>query len=62
MSNNKPFVTFPGSFLCKNCDENVKFLRLWRDTGDVTWMCSKKHISRVSMLAKKKTKKDYENE
>jgi hypothetical protein len=62
MSNDKPFATFPGKFLCKNCNEEVKSMRLWRDTGDATWMCTKKHVSRVQLVAKKKTKKDYENE
>jgi hypothetical protein len=62
MSKDKPFVVFPGFFCCKSCNEEIKFLRLWKDTGDVTWMCSKKHISRVELVMKKKSKKDYENE
>ena len=55
--NNKTFYTHPGKFLCQRCKEEVPTLRLWRDTLDLTWQCSKKHVSRVSLA--KKTKKDY---
>ena len=51
------FIVFTGSFLCQKCNENVKTCRLWHETKDVTWMCEKKHISKVSMISK--TKKDY---
>jgi hypothetical protein len=56
------FSTYPGKFPCKQCEEEVKSLRLWIETGDATWMCSNKHLSRVQLIPKKKTKKDYERE
>lgn len=58
---NKPFSTYPGKFICQKCAEEVKTMRVWHDTLDATWQCSKKHISKVT-LYKKKTKKDYERE
>ncbi len=54
------FSTYPGKWPCKTCQEIVTTLRYWKETGDATWMCSKKHISKVSMIPK--TKKDYDNE
>jgi len=56
------FIVFPGKFPCKKCNEEVLSLRLWRETGDATWMCSKKHISKVGLLPKKKKKKDFADE
>jgi hypothetical protein len=56
----KPFITYPGKFLCHRCKEEVRSLRLWRDTGDLTWQCTKKHVSKVNIVPNKKTKKDYE--
>ena len=53
------FKTFEGIFPCHTCKEEVTTLRLWKETTDLTWMCSKKHISKVQMI---KTKKDYERE
>jgi hypothetical protein len=58
----KPFSTYPGIFICQRCKEEVNQLRLWYDTLDLTWQCSNKHFSRVSLAKKKKTKKDYERE
>ncbi len=52
------FTVYPGKWPCKTCEEVVTSLRYWRETGDTTWMCTQKHISRVSLLPP--TKKDYE--
>jgi len=51
------FTIFAGKFNCQKCDEIIDVCRLWNETKDVTWMCSKKHISKISMIPK--TKKDY---
>jgi hypothetical protein len=59
-NNPKPFSTYPGTFICQRCKEEVHQLRLWFDTLDLTWQCSNKHVSKVSL--KKKSKKDYERE
>jgi uncharacterized protein YjaG (DUF416 family) len=58
----RPFSVYSGKFNCQKCNELVHKARLWKDTADVTWQCSKKHISKVCLLPKKKTKKDYERE
>lgn len=59
---NKLFTVYPGTFMCKECDEVVKTMRLWKESGEASWMCNKKHISKVQLLPIKKRKKDYENE
>ncbi len=51
------FVIFPGKFPCHTCKEEVLSLRLWKETFELTWMCSKKHLSKAHI---KMTKKDYE--
>jgi hypothetical protein len=56
------FSIFSGKFLCKKCDEEVLSLRLWSETGDATWMCSAKHVSKVTLIPSKKKKKDFANE
>jgi hypothetical protein len=56
MSNDK-FKVFSGEFPCHTCKEEVLSLRLWLDTANLTWMCSKKHITKVPLIL---TKKDYE--
>ena len=53
------FKIFEGQWICHTCKEIVPTLRLWLETADLTWMCSKKHLSKVSLI---KTKKDYERE
>ena len=58
----KVFKIFAGKFLCKKCQEEVLSLRFWPESGDVTWMCSKKHISNVALVPTKKKKKDFDNE
>jgi len=55
----KKFSIFHGIFPCHTCKEDVKSLRLWYETKELTWMCSKKHISKAQIL---KTKRDYERE
>jgi hypothetical protein len=53
------FSTYSGKFPCHTCKEEVKSLRLWRESLELTWMCSNKHLSRAGI---RKTKKDYERE
>ena len=53
------FLVYPGKFPCHTCKEEVKSLRLWKESLELTWMCSSKHISKASLI---KTKKDYERE
>jgi hypothetical protein len=56
------YNVYDGLFPCHTCDEVVKSLRFYPETKDLTWMCSQKHISNVSLLITKKSKKDYERE
>jgi len=53
------FSVYPGKFPCHICKEEVASLRLWKESLELTWMCSKKHLSKAGI---KKTKKDYINE
>ncbi len=56
MSNQK-FSVYVGKFPCHTCKEEVDSLRLWKESLELTWMCSKKHLSKSQI---KMTKKDYE--
>jgi len=57
----KPFIVYPGKFLCKVCKKEVLTMRVYRETGMATWMCSDKHLSRVELFqVGYKKKKDYE--
>ena len=58
----KEFTVIPGKFPCKKCKEEVLSLRLWLDSGDATWMCSKKHVSKVGLIQVKKKRKDFSDE
>ncbi len=59
---NQDFKIFEGKFPCKKCNEEVTSLRLWLESGDATWMCTKKHMSKVNLMPKKKKKADFINE
>lgn len=59
---NKDFTVFFGKFLCKKCHKEVSSARLWIATGDVTWMCEEKHMSKVGLVPEKKKKKDFSDE
>ena len=52
----------PGQFKCQVCGKDVNSLRHYVEDSLLTWMCSDKHVSQVSLAAKKKKKKDYERE
>lgn len=58
----RDFTVYFGKFPCKECGEEVKSLRLWSVAGEATWMCPKKHLSKVDLVPKKKKKKDYDND
>lgn len=46
------FNTYPGIFICQKCHGEVDRVRLWRDTLDLTWMCSCKYVSKVNLNVK----------
>jgi hypothetical protein len=50
---------YQGVFLCHKCKVEVKTMRFYAETKELTWMCPEKHMSTVN-LNTKKTKKDYE--
>lgn len=54
----KAFTIFNGVFVCQRCQEEVNNLRLWHNTLDLTWQCSKKHVSKVNI--DKKRRKNHE--
>jgi hypothetical protein len=53
------FFNVPGQFICQKCKQDVSAARFWYESGDVTWMCVNKHISKVGLVAKKKKKQDF---
>lgn len=57
MSNRYTIVQ--GIFPCHTCKEEVHSLRHYIAKKELTWMCSSKHISSVS-LKTKKTREDHE--
>lgn len=46
------YSIYHGEFACHTCKEKVLSLRAYEETGDLTWMCSSKHISKVSLRKK----------
>ena len=54
------YNVYSGQFPCHTCKEMVKTIRSYPDLKEVTWMCSQKHLSKVSFA--KKRKRDYANE
>ena len=58
----RDFSIYSGKWPCKTCHEIVSTLRLWPDSGNATWMCSNKHLSKVNLIPTKKKKKDFKNE
>lgn len=53
------YSVYQGEFQCQECKVEVKSLRLYPATKELTWMCVNKHVSTVN-LTTKKSKKDYE--
>jgi len=53
------FSIYSGKFICHTCKEEVSSLRLWKESFELTWMCSKKHLSKAPII---KRKKDFINE
>jgi hypothetical protein len=54
------YNVYPGKFICQECSEEVKTARSYSENKEATWMCSQKHLSKVSFV--KKTKKDYKKD
>jgi hypothetical protein len=44
---------YNGIFNCHTCREEVKIVRLYQETGIITWMCKSKHISKVEFYTKR---------
>ena len=53
------YTVYNGDFVCHECRKRVGSLRHYAEKKELTWMCSDKHISKVS-LNTKKNKRDYE--
>ena len=54
------FTVYQGTFLCHTCKTEVKTLRLYAETKEMTWMCKDKHLSRVNLGRRKKS--DFDGE
>jgi hypothetical protein len=53
------YTIYQGKLVCQSCGLEVKTMRLYPDTKEVSWMCSSKHLSKLKLI---KEKKDYERE
>lgn len=53
------YTIYHGKLVCQSCGVEVKTMRLYPDTKEVSWMCSSKHLSKLKLI---KEKKDYERE
>lgn len=51
------YSIFKGVFQCHTCKEDVKVLRLYTETTDLTWMCAKKHVSKVTILQRRSSER-----
>ena len=52
---------YHGDFRCHVCKAEVKTLRLYAETKELSWMCPEKHVSTVD-LNTKRNRKDFKNE
>lgn len=41
------YTIYQGKFVCHTCKVEVKTLRLYAETKEMTWMCKDKHLSSV---------------
>jgi hypothetical protein len=41
------YTVYQGQFVCHTCKTEVKTLRLYAETKEMTWMCKDKHLSSV---------------
>jgi hypothetical protein len=41
------YTVYQGKFICHTCKTEVKTLRLYAETKEMTWMCKDKHLSSV---------------
>jgi hypothetical protein len=41
------YTVYQGEFICHTCKTEVKTLRLYAETKEMTWMCKDKHLSSV---------------
>jgi hypothetical protein len=54
------FTVYRGSFICHTCKTEVKTLRLYAESKEMTWMCKDKHLSKVNLGRRKKS--DFDGE
>lgn len=47
------YTVYNGKFACYECREEVGMLRLYQEDYVATWMCSKKHLSKVDFSVRK---------
>lgn len=53
------YNVYPGEFPCHTCKEIVLSIRSYGSDRLLTWMCSNKHVSEVS-LSTKKSRADHD--
>ena len=53
------YTIYQGSFVCHECKETVQTMRHYPNSKMLTWVCSRKHLSSVSIQTRKR-KQDYD--
>jgi len=53
------YTVYQGSFVCHTCKEEVLTIRHYPSSKKITWLCSNRHITSVSLQTRKR-KKDYD--
>lgn len=46
------YSIYDGIFICQQCKENVGQARFYRESFDLTWMCSLKHLSKINLYVR----------
>ena len=54
------YTIYEGQFICQVCKAEVRTLRLYAETKEMTWMCKEKHLSKVNVGKRKKSDFDRE--
>jgi hypothetical protein len=53
------YSIYHGEFKCHVCKTEVSTIRHYPEEKNLTWMCSEKHLSEVSLQINRKKKADF---
>jgi hypothetical protein len=49
---NNKYTLYPGKFICHTCKAIAATARMYKETQELTWMCTEKHLSKVTFNAR----------